>query len=292
VIDYAGNATTLTIKKDTAVEFSVVESGKGTVIQSGFVVNSTSVVFSALNKDSAYIQKAILNGVEQTDFSGTKFSQNGKWELVLADQLGNTTYFYFYIITREQNGFAYTTPYEYHVTEVWYENGDGVRISYMGFVNHSTYTSDFNFTENGSYIVVMTSGVTGSMTSFSFVVNTSAPAVSLVGCNVGETTINDVSIAGCRIGDRIRIYRTTKMGEVLAAEYEIMSLSDKMPTITEGGTYRVVVESEAGVETELTFVRKHVMNTAGSVFIMVAIGICVVGLFAGLVYRNKSKTDD
>ena len=65
-----------------------------------------------------------------------------------------------------------------------------------------------------------------------------------------------------------------------------------MPIINEGGTYRVVVESEAGVATELTFVRKHVMNTAGSIFIMIMIAIAIVGLFAGLIYRNKSKTDN
>ena len=69
-------------------------------------------------------------------------------------------------------------------------------------------------------------------------------------------------------------------------------MSTKIPTITEGGKYRTVIESEAGVAIEFTFVRKHVMNTAGSVFIMVMIGIAVIGLFTGLVYRNKSKTDD
>ena len=65
-----------------------------------------------------------------------------------------------------------------------------------------------------------------------------------------------------------------------------------MPTVTEGGKYRVVVESEAGVATELTFVRKHVMNTAGSVFVMIMIAVAIVALFAGLIYRNKSKTDN
>ena len=60
----------------------------------------------------------------------------------------------------------------------------------------------------------------------------------------------------------------------------------------EGGKYRIVVESEAGVQTELNLVRKHVMNTAGSIFIMVIIALAVVGLFTGLIYRNKSKTDD
>jgi hypothetical protein len=34
------------------------------------------------------------------------------------------------------------------------------------------------------------------------------------------------------------------------------------------------------------------MNTAGSVLIIVLVGVAAVGLFAGLVYRNKSKTDD
>ena len=113
-----------------------------------------------------------------------------------------------------------------------------------------------------------------------------------MGCNVGETTINDVSIAGCKVGDRIKIYRATEMGEELVQEVEITSLAMQMPVISDGGEYRVVVESEAGVATELNFVRKHVMNTSGSVFIMIVVGIAAVGLFAGLVYRNKSKTDD
>ena len=64
-----------------------------------------------------------------------------------------------------------------------------------------------------------------------------------------------------------------------------------MPDINEGGEYRIVVASEAGVETELSFVRKHVMNIEGSIFIMILIAVAVVGLFVGLVYRNKSKTD-
>jgi hypothetical protein len=138
----------------------------------------------------------------------------------------------------------------------------------------------------------MTSDVTGMSTSFEFTVNTTAPTVSLVGCEIGETTINDVTLTGYKVGDVIKIYRATDAGEKLVEQVEITSLATKIPTVTEGGKYRIVVESEAGVATELSFVRKHVMNTAGSVFIMVMIGLSVVGLFTGLVYRNKSKTDD
>ena len=165
-------------------------------------------------------------------------------------------------------------------------------ISYLNFIEHSDFNSSFEFLENGKYTVVMTSDVTGNTSTFEFTVNTNAPTVSLVGCNLGETTINDVSITGCKVGDLIMIYKTTERGEELVERIEVTSQSTKMPTVTDGGKYRIVVESEAGVATELTFVRKHVMNTAGSIFIMVVIGISVAGLFAGLICRNKSKTDD
>ena len=234
----------------------------------------------------------IHNGVVQTDFADSKFTKDGKWELIVCDKLGNRAYFCFYIVTRSQNGFSYTTPYEYRITEMWYDNGDGVKLSYLAFVEHSNSSSSFSFTENGKYTVVMTSDVTGMSSTFDFTVNTTAPDVSLVGCNNGETTINDVTLTGYQVGDIIRIYRATKTGEALVEEVEITSTATKVPTITEGGKYRIVVESEAGVQTELSLVRKHVMNTAGSVFIMVMIGLSVIGLFTGLVYRNKSKTDE
>ena len=113
----------------------------------------------------------------------------------------------------------------------------------------------------------------------------------MVGCNEGETTINDVTLEGCVVGDTIRIYMTTDTGEKLVKTVEVTSPSTKIPTISEGGKYRIVVESEAGVQTELSFIRKHVMNTEGSIFIMIVIGLAVIGLVTGLVYRNKSKTD-
>lgn len=291
VTDHAGNATALTLKKDTIVEFEFTEMNSLEVIQSGSVINFSKVSFSALNNDSAYIEKVFKNGALQEGFDASKFSEDGKWEMIVSDKLGNKSYFCFYIITKQKDKFSYTTPYEYHVTELWYDGGDGVKISYLKFVNQSDYSSSFEFVENGKYTVVMTSGVTGRVSQFEFTINTNAPAVSLVGCNVGETTINDVTLNGCVIGDTIKIYRATSTGEELLQEIEVTSLMTKMPTISEGGEYRIVVESEAGVATELTFVRKHVMNTSGSIFIMVMIGVAVVGLFAGLVYRNKSKTD-
>ena len=291
-VDHAGNLTAFTIKKDTTVEFEFINDNSSTQLQSGGVVNSAKVSFDALNGDSAYIERVYKNGVAQKDYNSTKFTEDGKWEIIVSDKLGNKSYFCFYIINKQKDSFAYTTPYEYRITELWYDSGDGVELSYLKFVDHSDYYSSFDFNENGTYRVVMTSTVTGTVSEFEFTINTVAPDVSLVGCNVGETTINDVTVSGCTVGDRVKVYKSTRTGEKLVSEIEVTSTLTKMPTITEGGEYRIVVESEAGVATELTFVRKHVMNTEGSIFIMVMIGVAVVGLFTGLVYRNKSKTDN
>lgn len=291
VSDYAGNMSQITIKKDTTVEFSFIKVNSSTPIQNGGVVNSSKVSFESLNGDSAYLEKIYRNGVLQSDFNSTKFSEDGKWEIIVGDKLGNKSYFSFYIISKQKNGFAYTTPYEYHITELWYDSGDGTKISYIKFVNHTDFSSSFVVDENGKYTVVMTSDITGDVSKFDFTINKNAPDVSLVGCNEGDTTINDISLTGCKVGDKIKIYRMSSTGEELVKEIEVTSLSTKMPTVDEGGEYRIVVESEAGVETELNFVRKHVMNTAGSIFIMIIIAALVVALFVGLVYRNKSKTD-
>ena len=291
VVDHAGNAAALTVKKDTTVEFEFVESNTMTALQCGEVVNTPKVEFKVVNGDSAYIEKVFKNGVLQNNFNSARFSEDGKWEFIISDKLGNKSYFCFYIVTKQKSSFAYTTPYEYQVTELWYDSGDGVKISYLKFVNQNETSSSFEFSENGRYTVVMASSVTGSVSKFEFTINTNSPEVYLVGCNPGETTLNDVTIAGCVIGDTVRVYRATSTGEKLVSEIEVTSLATKMPDINEGGEYRIVVASEAGVETELSFVRKHVMNIEGSIFIMILIAVAVVGLFVGLVYRNKSKTD-
>lgn len=291
VVDHAGNAAAITIKKDTSVEF-YLKSNSSSSIKNGAVVNDAKVDFIVYNDDSAYIEKVLRNGEVQEDFSGSTFLGDGKWEIIVADKLGNRAYFSFYIITLEKNGFVYTTPYEYHITELWFNDESGVKVSYMQFVDQNDFTSSFDFIENGRYVVSMMSDVTGVTSTFEFTINTMAPNVSLVGCREGETTINDVTIDGCKVGDRIMIYKATKSGEKLVKVVEVSSVATPIPTITDGGEYRVVVESEAGVATEFNFVRKHVMNTSGSIFIMILVGVASVGLFAGLVYRNKSKTDD
>lgn len=292
VTDYAGNSSTVSLKKDTSVEFRFLDRNSNESIICGGVVNSQKVMLDALNGEKLTVASVLLNGVAQSAPEKVTFDRDGKWEVILRDELGNEAYFNFYIITQSKNGFEYVTPYEYKITEIWYDKGDGNKVLYSHFVNQGETGSSINLTENGSYTVLMVSDATGRSSEFTVTVNTLAPNVTLVGCADGETTLNDVTFDGCNVGDTIKVYKITKHGEVLVSETKVTSASMKMPVINEGGEYRVVVESEAGVTTELKFTRKHVMNTAGSIFFVVIIGVAVVALLAGQIYRSKSKTDE
>lgn len=168
---------------------------------------------------------------------------------------------------------------------MWYDAGDGVKMSYMQFVTEGTVCS---FTENGTYSVVMSSSVTGDTANFTVSVNNVAPEVALVGCAEGETTLNDVTVSGYKVGDTIEVYRDGQ----LVRSVKVLTSSTDAPVIKEGGDYIIVVRNAAGVETSLSFTRKHIPNTAGNVLIFVLIFALIAVVTIGLVYRNHSKSDE
>lgn len=284
-IDAAGNVAALTVKKDSAVEFEFVETAANNVLTSGGIACTDKVSFAAKNGDTAYIKKVFLDGAYQSGYTDNKFTESGRWELILADAAGNEAYFCFFILTHSVKDFSYTAPYNYRITEVWYDAGDGVKMSYMQFVTEGTVCS---FTENGTYSVVMSSSVTGDTANFTVSVNNVAPEVTLVGCAEGETTLNDVTVSGYKVGDTIEVYRDGQ----LVRSVKVLTSSTDAPVIKEGGDYTIVVRNAAGVETSLSFTRKHIPNTAGNVLIFVLIFALIAVVTIGLVYRNHSKSDE
>ncbi|MGN0818354.1 MAG: hypothetical protein ACI4L9_05225 [Candidatus Coproplasma sp.] len=286
VTDYAGNVAAYTVKKDTVAEFEFTESGSGNTVLNGGVVCSDKVIFSAKNGDTSYLRSVFRNGVAVEDNKEVKFSDSGLWEFIVADAVGNTAYFSFRIISHALSAFNYVTPHDYKITDVWFDSGNGIKLSYMQFVEGEGTT--FNFTEDGSYSVVMSSAITGDVRNFSFVINSSAPDVKLSGCEEGETTLNDVTVTGYKVGDTIEVYRDGKLVKTV----HILTAATDAPVISEGGVYRIVVSNEAGVSTELNFTRKHIPNVAGNVLIIIVTCAMAVGLFVGLIYRNRSKTDE
>ena len=286
VKDLAGNISALTIKKDTVVEFDMTEIATNNKVINGGVICTDKVLFTALNGDNSYIKYVFKDGQLIDDYADNKFSGNGKWDIIVADNIGNQSYFSFQIILHKLNKFDYTVPYGYKITEIWYNAGDDVAMSYMQYVKGEG--TILNLVENGKYSVVMSSSITGLSSSFTITINNAKPQIELVGCKENETTLNDITISGYKIGDRIDIYKDN----TLYKSVEILTSQTDAPIITEGGNYTIVVTNEAGVETSVSFVKKYIPNTSGNVLIIVLILIVALVVFIGLVYRQRSKVDE
>ena len=286
VVDKAGNISALTIKKDTVVEFDMTEVATNNKVINGGIICSDRVAFKAINGDSAFIKYVFKDGVLMENYDDNKFVGNGKWEIIISDRIGNESYFTFQIIMHKLKEFNYTVPYGYKVTEVWFNSGDDVLISYLQYVEGEG--TILKFTENGKYSVVMSSETTGKASSFTITVNNAKPQIELVGCKENETTLNDVTITGYKVGDKIEIYRDKKLYKTV----EILTSSTDAPVIIEGGSYTIVVTNEAGVETSVSFEKKYIPNTSGNVLIIVIILLVAMVVFIGLVYRQRSKVDE
>lgn len=284
VVDKAGNVSTYTVKKDSAVEYRLEGTGVGEIMVNGGVTNGLSVQFYPENSDNAYVKKVFHNNA-LIEYDGETFTERGKWELILADDAGNETYFRFYILYGKLDGFSYNTPHDYMITSVIWEMKDSISDA-METVKKGG--SCLEATENGTYTVTMQSAITGDIQTFSFTIDNTPPQVELVGCTLNEKTINNVTVKGCSVGDTVYVYKNGELIKTVRIDSEYTDA----PTISESGKYRIVVESEAGVKTELFFERKYVPNAAGSILIIVLALAAVAGLLVGLVWRNHSKTDD
>jgi hypothetical protein len=286
--DKAGNKQAITIKKDTYVYYEFYNVGKSQVIINGEVINSNQVTFKTKNEDTSYLEKVFLNGVLLEKYNSTTFSESGKWEFIISDKMGNKSYFCFYQILKAMQSFDYETPDYYKISEIQYNSGNGVNISYMDFVQQNDINSKVELKENGTYKIKMTSILDNSSKSFEIRINNKAPNITLQGCEIGGSTKEDVKILGYEVGDTIYIY---KNGKLVSTTY-ICSKVITPPIIKDGGKYEIVVESEAGVKSVVEFKKDYIANQAGSVLMIVLILAVVICLFAGLLFRNKLKVDN
>lgn len=288
-MDKAGNVSTYVVKKDSAVEYHFEDERSIQALINGEVVNSRSVRFFVDNSDSAYIKKVFHNN-ELVKHDEKVFNDRGKWEVIVADEVGNESYFRFYILYGKINGFTYAAPYDYTIDTVMWKMENSSALATETIKDSGRL---LEATENGNYTVtmIMRSPETGEeidRKTFTFTIDKTPPKVELVGCEENEKTINNVTLKGCSVGDTIYVYKGDKLVKTVYMDSEFRAA----PTIKEGGKYRFVVENEAGVRTELTFERKYIPNAAGSVLIIAFSLTLVAGLLIGLIWHNHSKTDD
>ena len=283
--DKAGNIHTATIKKDTIVEYIFTYEGTERVVENGSVINSGKVKFSPVNGDSAEIKIIALNGETYTGGASSSFGEDGKWEILIEDKMHNSSYFSFHIITHSLSSFDYTTPYTYKITDLIYDSGDGIEVSYLGNVIQNEFDSRMKFAESGKYYVTSKSSATATVLTFEVTIDKVPPKVELVGATEGEATTNNVTIRGCNVNDTVNVYKD----DVLIQTVKVTSASTKMPEITEKGEYKIEIINLAGNVTTLTFTRKYTANVATTVAIMLGLTIISAAIFIGLIYRKRMK---
>ncbi|MCQ2413653.1 MAG: hypothetical protein MJ082_02495 [Clostridia bacterium] len=281
VVDRAGNVSRYTISRDSIVEYTFSSSEKDQVIRNGYAINAASVTFRTDANEYVEYTGVFLNGKEMKDYNSRNFTETGLWEILLKDEVGNVSYFSFYLLNHSLSTFSYTAPKDYTVTEVWWSDSSNNR-------RLTTQKGEqILLTEDGNYVVIMVSTVSNIAVNFTVTIDTKAPAVSLVGCTNGEETSRDVTLTGLSVGDTIDVY----VDGVWKSTSRIESKSD-VPTFVEPGHYRVLVRNPAGVEVEFSFTHKYVANGATSALIIIACAAVIVGIFIGLLFRNRSKYDN
>ena len=305
VTDYAGNIATVTYRKDSICEYTFVDTIGAKTLVSGDVANNERVVFRPVNSDIVYLSEVYLNGEKIENYKDDKFSENGHWEILVKDEIGNTSYFEFYILSHQIKGFTYETPYTYKIQSITYTTEYGGVVSVLGYVTQNDDTSSFSFgtvsdsikkSEDGYYEVVMYSTIYGEYSTFNFTISNVEPNIRLVSepsggkkeiIAEGEETIKTVTIEGYSVGDTIKVYKDNK----LVKTTKVTSTSFTPPLISDGGHYVIEVTNEAGLSQTLEFTRTYVFNVAGSSLIIISAIALNILLFIGLVYRTKSKID-
>ncbi len=287
ITDKAGNLTTINIYKDSVVSFTAYERDTNRTIVLGDVSSNGNVTFKA-SRDGEYItvKKAYLNGVLKEN-QETVFTDNGKWEVLLTDEIGNVAYFSFYIYTHVLSEFTYDTPYNYLITRIDYTNASGTKISYLDRVIQYDSYSHVTLSDNGTYEVTMTSNADRSIITFSIQINDEKPNVSLVGVENNGTTSDDVTIKGYQVGDVIRIYKDNSLIRTI----NVITSDMSSPVISELGDYRIEVTNTQGNTTVLEFKRQYTANSASSILIIVVLVVISGALFAGLFFRKREKID-
>ncbi|MBQ7642547.1 MAG: hypothetical protein IJS67_01470, partial [Clostridia bacterium] len=255
------------------------------VVENGGVISGGSARFMPINKDSAKIDLVVLNGEEYDTSKSAGFGEDGKWEFIVSDDIGNKAYYYFYVISHSLAKFEYDSPYAYQITDVQHDAGDGVLVSYINGVIQKKNRSKMVFTESGDYYVTVTSIATGAQFSFELTIDKTPPETKLVGVEDGASTVENVTLTDFHVGETILIYKDGKLTQTITVTSENM----KMPEINEKGDYKIVVTNAAGNERVYEFTRKYTANVATSIAIIAICLLVSIGLFVVLTLRKRLK---
>lgn len=284
MFDKAGNQAVFVVVKDSYVTFEVRVEGQSGTVYYGQAINASSVVISSNSEEGLEYASIKLNGqlINDDDFRLTKA---GHYEIIMKDKIGNIRYFHFYLISNELATFEYDVPEDYVVTSAYYINTLGIKVTCLDKINDDHI--DLTDAAPGTYEFQIKNIYDNSVTTFTVVIDKSVPTAELVGCSDGDVTTKAIELSNLQKGDIVTVYKDGEIIEVVQ-----VSGTETMSKITEGGSYRIVVENRAGVTTEFNFEKLTIANGALSALIIIGLLGVAGGFFAVLVLRGRSKNDE
>jgi hypothetical protein len=243
VTDQAGNSSEALFEIDNEVSFSINTF-------SGGVTNEPVIIL-----DHEWLVMELYRNGELISYNfGDELTENGNYELFLADRLGNFVMFPFTILTKAQQTFIHTFPDNVEIISVL-KNGEPYELTHADF---SLY-----FVEEGNFQIEVFDSISGKHYTFVVRIDRTPPTLELVGVKNGQAR-DDVTTRNLSKPATIRAYR-----DGVPFDYKIGDV------IRQVGHYRIVLTDEAGNQTEYEFEKIYAFNAASIAIIggMLALGI-------------------
>jgi len=244
------------------------------VADGGKAYTNTAVKFTWTDE----AQARLTYGGEIAEYrSGTELAAEGEYRLEFFDTNGYSKIYSFIIdktapegALSADNGGITNKPVTLEFTK---EGVIGKLYKDGEFVGE--YESGTDIIEDGEYKITLTDRA-GNATEYAFIIDTVKPEATLVGVENGGKTGGSVTLKNPNKQAEVTAYRN---GE--AFDY---TLGD---TLTQEGSYRIVLTDKAGNVTEYEFDIVYAVNAAGTVVIIIIIGVIVFGAISVKILRKR-----
>ncbi len=241
VSDLAGNTLAFDFEIDNEIEFDINTFYGGISNQKVRVIAKEDLLIN-MQKDKEIIEYQFEQLLEEDGF----------YEFILTDSLGNQLYFNFYILNSPLNRFEKRYEDFIEILEIQKDK----EIQELDIENNTLYLVD-----EGSYTITVFDKTVNKNFTFDIDIDTTPPSIVLVGAENKGYTKSEVST-------RTPSEKPITI-EVMFNEEKIeYQLGDK---VKDAGRYVLVVTDQAGNETVYEFTIVHSMNGA------------TIGLFAGML---------
>lgn len=280
--DYAGNASTRIIVKDSTVLYDIASDG--IALPNGAAVSSK--VSLAFGEEVSY---TVTKDGEEYDSSARSFTADGQYVITLTDYLGNETSFEFTIYAKARQNFTYSAADGYTISQIWYIM-DGHRVSLVGDVTlDENGAQSYAFSVDGSYEFELLHTDSEQMCYFTMRIDNTPPEAVLVGVEDGGVTRENVTIEQLKNGDMIYVYKEGAGWKTYFVDGESETVLDLLGN-SDFGSYSVVIEDEAGNVVRYEFVKEFATNTYSNVFIcLLLIAFGAIGIIY-IRFNGKVRT--